>query len=466
MPTPPIPDLPEYHDDLLIVKVRPDAGLVATPEALGADFRESSEAPGLSTLALYERAGFIKSMTPLHRGATTPRRGAGGQALESVVAAAASFSSTPTPAPNAGVTMVELQPGTDTRNLQQALAQDPSIEYVSRVPVRYLMTNTTIAATPPPADTLWNLKKIEWAAARASGLASAAQVRVAVLDTGVDANHPDLPALERYVHDYGIPGGATSADDIVGHGTHVTGTICAKINNALGINGICDCRISALKIFSDNVVFISNRNSFAFVVDPVLYRAALADCVEEGEQVVNLSIGGYGPPDPQESQLFRALIDNGCVVVAAMGNENTSTSSYPAAIPGVVAVGATGLDDRRASFSNVGNHIALSAPGVGIWSTLPTYPGHTGNRATVSSSGKIVPGAPIMRETNYAAWDGTSMATPHVAAAAALAIAKYGPTSLANLVQRLKSATDTVAGMGNSTFTTEYGSGRLNLLKV
>jgi len=462
MPTQTLADLPEYHDDLLIVKVRPDPGLQAMAGIAAVDFADSAASPGLSAVAFYERAGLIRQVVPLHAGsANTRAESFANGALAGVAAAAASFGASPSP--NDGVTVLQLRPGADATELQRALAQDATIEYVGPVPARYLMADATVAANPPAADTLWNLRKIRWPEARAAGLPSPSAVRVAVLDTGVDPGHPDLPPLRRYVHDYGIPGGATSSIDAVGHGTHVTGTIGARINNSLGINGICDCSISVLKIFNDEVTYIASRNAFVYLVDPILYRAALADCIEQGEQVVNLSIGGYGAPDPQERQLFKQLVDNGCIVVAAMGNENTSKPAYPAAIPGVVAVGATGLDDRRANFSNSGNHISLSAPGVAIWSTLPTYPGQTGFRAVLSAAGKPVPGAPLSRDVMYAAWDGTSMATPHVAATAALSIAKHGS---ATALQKLKNATDRVPAMGSSAFTTEYGSGRLNLLRV
>jgi subtilisin family serine protease len=160
------------------------------------------------------------------------------------------------------------------------------------------------------------------------------------------------------------------------------------------------------------------------------------------------------------------MIENGCTVVAAMGNDNTTSPSYPAAIPGVIAVGATTFDDSRAAFSNSGNHICVSAPGVGIWSTLPTYPGRTGNHALLSPLGLPTVGQPIARETDYAAWQGTSMATPHVTAAVALLIASYGAMAPAAVRSRLIQATDTVPGMGGNPFTAEYGAGRLNLLKL
>jgi subtilisin family serine protease len=202
------------------------------------------------------------------------------------------------------------------------------------------------------------------------------------------------------------------------------------------------------------------------VVDPVMYRAALAECVEDRIQVLNLSVGGYGEPDPQEQLLFQTLEETGCTVVAAMGNDGTARLAYPAAIPGVVAVGATSFDDSRASFGNYGDHIALSAPGVAIWSTVPRYEGRVGNFATFSPAGLPAPGKPIPRETLYASWQGTSMATPHVSGAAALTIAQHGPMSPADVRDRLRRATDPTSGMQGAPFSPEYGTGRLNLQKI
>jgi subtilisin family serine protease len=471
-----VSDLPLYHEDMLLVKVRPSAGPMAAAAAvLGEEALAASPSPGLSALSVYERAGLIKRVIPLARPAAARARvvAAPMAAMAGIAAAAVSFVEDD-PAPNAGVALIELHHGTAGQDdLQLALARDASVEYVASVPVRYLMARRRtsgeeagVASTPPTGDGFWNLKKIGWSEARAAGHVSAEDVRVGILDTGVDFKHPDLPAPRRYLYDYGIPDGVTSDRDIVGHGTHVMGTICARINNDVGVNGICEATPACYKIFGDQVKYIAARNYFAFLVDPVLYHAALAECVEEGEQVVNLSIGGYGIPTPQELKLFRDLIDNGCTVIAAMGNDNTTASSYPAAISGVVAVGATSYDDARASFSNAGGHISLSAPGVGIWSTLPTYAGRTGNHAALTPAGLPTPGAEMSREADYAAWQGTSMATPHVAAAAALLIAHYGPMSPADVRDRLMQACDPVPSMGTSHFTAEYGAGRLNLVKL
>jgi subtilisin family serine protease len=492
-------DLPKYHDALLIMKVRPTAVLegrsgpsAAEAAAAGAPLtaRELgiAESAGLSALETLERGGLVKRVIPVARPAraaegravATPRR-----AMVAVAAAAETAQPAEDRSRNAGVCVVELQRGSDVPELQGALAHDPNVEFVSRVPVRYLVARRSVPAkrgrtarrgrpqpeaAPPAASSMWNLRKIQWAQARRlPGFKDANQVRVGVLDTGIDKKHPDLKkAVAGYVYAHPDTPSLSGMKDIVGHGTHVAGTVSAMINNDLGINGVCACRLHAWKIFNDTPEFASWSEGFAYFVDPVMYLRALADCVDEDMDVVNLSIGGGGEPDAQEQRLFDALLANGTAVVAAMGNEREDGSpiSYPAAIPGVIAVGATSLNDGVTAFSNRGDHIALCAPGKAIWSTLPTYPGQFGFEAVRGPRRRPIEGKPIRRETDYDAWDGTSMASPHVAAAAALLIARDGRTTSAQVRQQLTASADRVRGMRGAAFHPDYGSGRLNLLKL
>jgi subtilisin family serine protease len=151
-----------------------------------------------------------------------------------------------------------------------------------------------------------------------------------------------------------------------------------------------------------------------------------------------------------------------------MGNsrQGGSPTSYPAAISGVIAVGATNIDDTVANFSNRGNHISIAAPGVGIWSTLPTYAGQFGFAAAPGPNGQPVIGAPQRRETGYDAWNGTSMASPHVAAAVALLLATKGAMSPAIARRRLMQSADRVADMTGINHHPDFGAGRLNLLRL
>jgi subtilisin family serine protease len=381
------------------------------------------------------------------------------------------------------VSLLELERDADATELQVALADDPHVEFVSRVPVRYLLARrrspapragtprgATIAAVPPPATTMWNLAKIRWAEARGtSGYREPTAIRVAVLDTGIDRQHPDLgQRVTSYTHQHPDIPDASGERDIIGHGTHVAGTIGAVTGNALGINGLCQCQLHIWKIFDDIADFDQFSRRFVYFVDPVMYLRALADCVEQQMDVVNLSIGGGGEPDHQEQLLFESLLANGTTVVAAMGNERQfgSPTSFPAAIPGVIAVGATTLNDSVANFSNRGNHIAVAAPGVAIWSTLPTQPGQSGFDAVIGPDGRPREGKPEERETDYDAWDGTSMASPHVAAAAAMLLANRGTMEPSAVRARLQATADRVPAMGGAAFHPDYGAGRLNLLRL
>lgn len=481
---------PLYHDQMLIVKMRPEAAVIpATAASFGvtatlANWETPVASSGLRLLSILERGGYVRRAVSLTRRPLSDVARAASTARPVMTAVLSAFmepeaESKTLPDPNQGTTILELESPGRAEQLRKAFAEDPLVEFVARVPVRYHCARKRAprpvsaalrrAMANPPTAELWNLQKIEWARARALGsFDDAASIKVAVCDTGVDPDHFDLRGrISAYNYVYPNSGVTAGVRDYVGHGTHVSGTIGASINNRIGINGICSCQLSVYKIFSDETIFFPQLGYYAYVVDPIMYRQALASCLDDEVDVINLSIGGGGEPDPRERQLFSELIARGTTIVAAMGNERQEGSpiSYPAALPDVIAVGATKIDDSVANFSNRGPHITLSAPGVGIWSTLPTYDGQAGFRAVRSPNGNVVRGQAIKREREYAAWDGTSMATPHVTAAVALFLANKGKHSPQDVKNALQTSADKTPQMAGN-FDPDYGAGRLNLLKL
>jgi serine protease len=171
-----------------------------------------------------------------------------------------------------------------------------------------------------------------------------------------------------------------------GHGTHVTGTIAAATDNALGIAGIVPgVSVIPVKVLADN-----GYGSFSDIMDGMDWARA------NGADIISMSLGGT--MDASSAAYFQQFIDDeyaaGITIVAAAGNGGSSALSYPASFTHVISVAATDNAGNRASFSQYNWAVDVAAPGVGTMSTLP---GGT-----------------------YAAWNGTSMATPHVAAVAAM----------------------------------------------
>jgi subtilisin family serine protease len=469
-------DIPEFYSSMLIVKTKSVTNAMNFPLGIGPEGVTAS--PGLSMIALMERSGLVKNVIPLSRKARTSAMPMDFPMTSMMITEAHDGEADP----NLGISMIQLDEKADLNAVQLALGKDSSVEFVSKVPVRYMMAKrskvkkkplsspVTTLEMPPQDLVMWNLNKIRWKEARAlPGFRDAQAISVAVLDTGIHGDHRDLAGVVQH-YEYLHPDVPTASGpkDIVGHGTHVAGTIAAKLNNALGVNGICRCDLRVWKIFNDKTVYIPAFDYFTYVVDPVMYRRALAECLEENVRVINLSIGGPGEPDPQERELFRLLVNNGSTVVAAMGNgrQQGSQTSYPAAIPGVIAVGATTINDDVANFSNRGNHISISAPGVGIWSVMPEYAGQHGFRRGTGPGGTIVEGKAIERETDYDDQNGTSMASPHVAAAVALLLANKGNLSPGDVKKRLMDSADKTPGMGGAPFHPDYGAGRLNLKRL
>jgi subtilisin family serine protease len=337
-----------------------------------------------------------------------------------------------------GLNVLRLSASADEEKVRKALDSTRGIAYAERVPARWPAGGSSgrrplDATSDPLLNRQWGLRAIRWFQARP--LPDASRVRVAVLDTGIDSGHPDLK-VARYTHT------GASARDIVGHGTHVAGIIDAVANNRVGVSGVCDAELHAYKVFGDE------SWGGDYYVDEVMYQRALNAARSAGARVVNLSIGGT-EFSRTEKLLIGRLIDAGCVVVAAMGNDyrHGNPTEYPAAQRGVVAVGAVDEIGRRATFSNTGRHIHLVAPGVNVLSTLP----------------RRTHGYRDEADTDYNAWDGTSMATPHVAGACALMLARHPDWTPSQVARRLASSATRVPAMRTARKSRAYGHGLLDL---
>lgn len=323
-----------------------------------------------------------------------------------------------------------LDESSDIEPPEPAAAGPESEEVMTRGVERDIMTAglgsvTGIEATAIAALTddsqynqLWGLKKIMANYAWRYQVGSS-RVLVAVVDTGVDYTHEDLAGT--VINGWDFVNNDADARDDHGHGTHVAGTIAATINNNKGIAGVSpNVQILAVKVLS-----ASGSGSWSGVANGIVYAA------NRGAKVINLSLGGGA------SLTVKAAVDyawsKGALVACAAGNSGPQQPIYPAAYPSCLAVGATDQNDQRASFSNYAPE-GVAAPGVLILSTFP------GNQ--------------------YRSWNGTSMATPHVAGVAALIFSNdsYHRTNV-RVRQILTTTTQDIGAPGKDPI---FGYGRIN----
>ncbi|MDH3366007.1 MAG: S8 family serine peptidase [Thermoplasmata archaeon] len=261
---------------------------------------------------------------------------------------------------------------------------------------------STLTPTDPGTTYQWALGTVDAYEAWDIGLGTH-DVVVAILDTGIDWNHPDLEAnmwsnangyhgynfiddnwypMDDNIHGYD-DSGDWQPNIYTYHGTHVAGIVGAVTNNAEGMAGLAQIQLVAVKVMNE-----SGEGTDAMVASGIAWAVEQAHA-----DMIVMSLG----VDGESTSLRREVNDAkeaGVVMVAAAGNDGTSVVSYPAAYSAVIAVGATDSSDRRASFSNYGANLDVMAPGVSIYSTQ----GGGG----------------------YQYLSGTSAAAPHVAGVAAL----------------------------------------------
>jgi hypothetical protein len=311
----------------------------------------------------------------------------------------------------------------------------PGVAYVERLNRARRLSFTP---TDPLAKRQWHLEEIDAFGFWPQLPAIRAPVYVAVIDSGVDATHPEvenrIEEARSFVDDF-------PRKDAQGHGTFVSGLIAAETNNAQGIAGIgFPVRLLVAKVVRADGT-----------ISPEAEAKAIHWAVQRGAQVINLSLGGTRDPDQPGRDTFSQLeasaiehaVRNGVVVVAAVGNGDQAPSlpweyaNYPAALPHVIGVSAVARDGSVPMFSNRDEiHNDLSAPGEDILSTLP--------RA-------LTEGRPLCVEQGYSPCgpkefrrgEGTSFAAPQVSAAAALLLSEepsLAPEQVALVLRQ--SATD------------------------
>jgi len=245
-------------------------------------------------------------------------------------------------------------------------------------------------------------------------------VYIAIVDSGADMDHPDLAGnildLEALWpgEDFDLGESDRWPQDNVGHGSHCAGIAAAAGDNTTGGAGVAyGCKLLPIKVTNSSGYFVASINGIVLAVQ----------C---GASVVSMSFGSYLPSETLKEACEYAYL-NGTLPVAAAGNDNNSAQiHYPAGVPVCVATGAVNSSDNKASFSNYGVWVDIAAPGVDIYSTVPN--------------------------NTYDTYQGTSMASPMVAGAAALLLSEYGDSlSLDQIRGLLESSGDalTASQWGN-----------------
>lgn len=314
-----------------------------------------------------------------------------------------------------GVTRIRLPEG---MSVGQAVSYYGSLPFVEYAEPNYI-AHATLTPNDPSFGSQYGPQKISCPTGWDLTTGSSAVV-IAIVDTGIQTNHPDLTG--KIVPGYDFVNNDNNPMDDNGHGTHCAGIAAANTNNGIGIAGVgFNCSLMGVKVLS-----ASGSGTYTAIVNGINFAA------DNGAEVISMSLGGSSG-----SSSLQAAVDyawgKGCVITAAAGNSNTSTQFYPAAYANCIAVGSTDQNDARSSFSNYGaSWVDVAAPGSSIYSTYPT--------------------------NSYATLSGTSMACPHVAGLAGLLWSYVGGATNSVVRQRIENNCDNVGSW--------VAKGRINVYKA
>ncbi|VAW57110.1 hypothetical protein MNBD_GAMMA07-137 [hydrothermal vent metagenome] len=303
------------------------------------------------------------------------------------------------------------------------------------------------------------------------------QIIVAVIDTGIYINHVDF--VGKLVDGYDFISSTFNANDGDGidndpddpgddtsgnsswHGTHVAGIIAANSNNSVGVSGIS----WGAKIMPIRAIGTLGASSFD-IMESLRFAAGLSNASNtvpaQIADVINMSLGGFGFSQSMQN-LINQVNDAGIIIIAASGNDNSSELFYPASYDGVISVSATDIENNKASYSNFGSKIDVAAPGGQISNDI-NQDGQGDGVLSTLVSGEIEEDEDN-RASSYAFFQGTSMASPHVAGVVALMRAVYPELTPAEFKNALISGalTNDAGEVGRDNI---FGYGIINALKA
>lgn len=280
-------------------------------------------------------------------------------------------------------------------------------------------------AVDPKINDMYHIKTLNLS--KAQKLAGKNKVKVAVIDTGLDAKHPELK--NRLTANININDPMKKGSPDI-HGTHVAGIIAGEKNNGIGGFGVAP---------NSQIVSIDVSNRSFFITDYIVAEGIL-EAIRQKVKVINMSLGFYYP-SPILKDAVKKAIDSGITVVAAAGNDGASVLNYPASFEDVISVGATDSQNKLAFFSTYGASVDVVAPGHNVYA--PVYDVDKGSSFTKMS--------------------GTSMASPVVAGAVSLLLSKY-PNLTPYQVNYM--VTETAKDLGEKGYDLKYGFGLIDPVKL